>query len=165
MASNAPTPVEGAPARPRRTKRVLLIVLAVLLFLAVSGLLARFLSVENLERERDLELIQAEARGNVAAMVARLQGCSRSSACRAAVARVASDPRVRRPGGVKILNLESHTAYALTGATGETRVAWTVIGTLPVVQCIKVRRTGNFLSGVNVTLLALSPPIPNEGEC
>ena len=66
---------------------------------------------------------------------------------------------------MKILNLESPTAYSLTGATGRTRLAWTVLGTLPVVQCIEVRRTGNFLAGVNVRLLSLSAPIPNEGDC
>ncbi len=52
-----------------------------------------------------------------------------------------------------------------TGATGQTRVAWTVIGKLPVVQCVEVRRTGNFLTGITVTLLSLSAPIPNEADC
>ena len=66
---------------------------------------------------------------------------------------------------MKILQLESHTAYSLTGATGNTRVAWTVIGTLPVVQCVRVRRSGNFLTGIKVTLVGLSAPIPNEGGC
>jgi hypothetical protein len=40
-----------------------------------------------------------------------------------------------------------------------------VIGELPVVQCIGVRRTGNPLSGIEVALVSLSAPIPNEGDC
>ena len=64
-------------------------------------------------------------------------------ACAATVR--ASAVRLRRPGAVKILPIKSPTAYSLTGATGTTRVAWTVIGKLPVVQCVVVRRTGNAL--------------------
>ena len=65
----------------------------------------------------------------------------------------ASNPRLRRSGAVKLLQLESSTAYSPFGATGVTRVAWTVIGTLPVVQCVEVRRTGNLLTGIHVQLL------------
>ncbi len=149
----------------RRVRRVVLIALGVVLFLAISGELARFLTVENLERDDDLELIQAEARGDAAAMVAKLSGCADSSACVAAMRRLVSNPRLRRHGAVKILNLESPTAYSFNGATGRTRLAWTVIGTLPVVQCIEVHRSGNFISGINVSLVAISAPIANEGYC
>lgn len=151
--------------RPRRLKRIALILLGVVCFIAISGLLARFLTVENLERDKDLELVQAETRGDVQAMVGLLSGCRASAACVAQVRHIDANARVRRPGSVKILNLESNTAYSLDGATGKTRLAWTVIGTLPVVQCIEVRRTGNFFSGVNVSLLAISPPIANEADC
>jgi hypothetical protein len=34
-----------------------------------------------------------------------------------------------------------------------------------VVQCVQVRRSGNFLTGIHVHLLALSTPIDNEGQC
>ncbi len=66
---------------------------------------------------------------------------------------------------MKILQLDSKTAYSLFGATGKTRLAWTVIGKLPVVQCVDVRRTGNFLTGIDVKLIGLSAPIGNEGIC
>jgi len=135
------------------------------LFLALSGLLARFLSVENAERDDDLALIQAQARGDVGGMLDQLSGCRRRPSCVAEVRANTTNPRLRRSGAVKILQLESATAYSLTGATGKTRLAWTVIGQLPVVQCVEVRRTGNFLKGITVTLLALSAPIPNEGDC
>ncbi|MGA2320168.1 MAG: hypothetical protein ABSG95_05430 [Solirubrobacteraceae bacterium] len=139
--------------------------MAVVLFLAVSGLLARFLSAENVERDDDLALIQAQAKGDVKAMLSQLSGCSRSPSCVATVRANASSPRLRRAGALKILSLTSATAYSLTGATGKTRLAWTVIGTLPVVQCVLVRRRGNFFKGITVTLLGLSAPIPNEGDC
>jgi hypothetical protein len=159
---------EHLARRPRfrlTPKRVLLIVLGVIVFLAISLLLARWLQTENIERDDDLELIQAEARGNLNGMLDAIAGCRQRPACVASVKAVAADSRVHRPGSVKILQLESPTAYSLTGATGKTRFAWTVLGTLPVVQCIDVRRTGNFLSGVNVSLIGVSPPIENEADC
>jgi hypothetical protein len=156
----------GRPPRSSRTlKRIVIISLAVLLFLALSGLLARFLSVENTERDDDLALIEAQARGDVPGMLARLSGCGRRPACVATVRANAANPRLRRAGAVKILSLKSSTAYSPTGGSGETRLAWTVIGKLPVVQCIEVRRSGNVLKGVSVALLSLSAPIPNEADC
>jgi hypothetical protein len=134
-------------------------------FLAVSALLARFLSTENNERDAGLALIQAEARGDVAGMLARIGGCRRSPSCVALVRANASNPRLRRAGAVKILSLKSTTSYALTSASGKTRLAWTVIGKLPVVQCLQVRRSGNFLKGMKITILSLSAPIPNEADC
>jgi hypothetical protein len=145
--------------------RITLIAVGVILFLGISGLLARFLSVENVEREDDLALIQAESAGNVAGMLRQLSGCAQSPTCVATVRANAANPRLRRGAAVKILQLTSPTADSLTGATGRTRLAWTVIGKLPIVQCVLVKRSGNFLSGISVQLLALSAPIPNEGDC
>jgi hypothetical protein len=33
------------------------------------------------------------------------------------------------------------------------------------VQCVVVRRTGNVLQGLHVSLLSLSAPIGNEANC
>ncbi len=153
----------GGWTRRRRVR--VLIALGVVAFLAISVLLARFLQVENVERDADLALVQAQARGDVQGMLAKLSGCRQSPSCLATVKADAANPRLRRSGSVKILQLVSPTSYSLFGATGRTRLAWTVIGTLPVVQCVTVRRTGNFLSGVKVTLTALSAPIENEADC
>lgn len=154
----------GLSPRRRRVLRALLAV-SVIVVLAVGAVLARFLSVENAERADDVALIQAQARGSEAGMLDQLSGCRQSRACVASVKANASDPRLRRAGAVKILQLEASTAYAPFGATGETRLAWTVIGTLPVVQCVDVRRTGNLLSGIHVQLIGLSAPIGGEGVC
>jgi hypothetical protein len=137
----------------------------VLAFLLISGFLARFLSVENAERDAEEALIEAQARGDASGMLDRLSGCRSRPACVAAVRANVANPRLRRSGAVKILQLSSSTAYSLTGASGETRLAWTVIGKLPVVQCVGVRRTGNFFTGVSITLVSLGAPIPNEGDC
>ena len=146
-------------------KRIALIVAGLLLFLAISALLARFLSTENVEREDDLAVLQAQARGDVNGMLARLSGCRERPSCVATVRANASNPRLRRSGAVKILQLSSPTAYSLTGARGRTRLAWTVIGKLPVVQCVDVRRSGNALTGIKIELLSLSAPIDNEADC
>ncbi len=154
----------GLPARKRRLLRTLFAV-GVILVLIVSVLLARFLSAESVERNDDVALLQAEVGGDLAGMLNHLSGCRSSPSCLAVVKADASNPRLRRHGSVKILRLDSNSAYSLSATTGKTRVAWTVLGTLPVVQCVDVRRTGNFLSGIHVQLIGLSAPINNEGIC
>jgi hypothetical protein len=146
-----------------RGRRIVLVVVVVVLFLAISGLLARFLSAEGVERDDIFAVLQAQAAGNVQGMLDGQAGCRESSSC-VAITR-ANAKKLRRSGAVKILTLTSPTAHSLTGATGTTRVGWTVIGKLPVVQCVVVRRTGNFLKGITVTLVSISAPIPNEADC
>jgi hypothetical protein len=152
-----------APGR-RRGLRALLAA-GVILVLVVGVLLARFLSTENTERNDEAALIGAEARGDVAGMLALLSGCRQNATCVALVRANAGNPRLRRAGPVKILSLKSSTAYALSSSSGKTRIAWTVIGKLPVVQCVEVRRTGNFFRGITISLLSLSAPIPGEADC
>jgi hypothetical protein len=149
--------------RVPKAGRVALVGVGIALFLVISALLARFLSTENVERDDILGVLQAQARGDASAELALLQGCRERASCAATVR--ASASRLKRRGAVKILSIKSPTASAMTDATGTTRVAWTVIGKLPVVQCVEVRRTGNVLKGITVTLLSLSAPIPNEGDC
>jgi hypothetical protein len=148
---------------PRRRRRLPWVILAVVLFLVISGILARFLNVENAERSDILGVLQAQAAGDSQRVTRLLHGCQGQPSCSATVQ--ADAARLRRRGDVKILLLQSPTAYSLTGATGRTRVAWTVIGRPPVVQCVLVHRSGNALTGLSVTLLGLSPPISNTGTC
>jgi hypothetical protein len=144
----------------RRTK--LLIAVGVVLFLGVSLLLARYLSTENRERDAVYALLRDQARGDARAMLRRLDGCD--ARCRAAVESNAR--RLKRPGDVKILAYTSSTAYALAGASGPTRVAWTIVNRqLPVVQCVEVQRTGSVLTGRAINLRALSVPIDSTGSC
>jgi hypothetical protein len=163
--SRDPSLLRAGPRHGRRPplKRVALIAIGLLLFLAISGALARFLATENVERDDDLALIQAQAKGDAKGMLADLSGCRERPSCVALVR--ANAGRLRRAGAVKILSLKSSTAYSLTGSTGTTRLAWTVIGMQPVVQCIEVRRTGSVFEGITVSLRSISAPIGNEADC
>jgi hypothetical protein len=136
---------------------------AVALFIAISAELARFFSVEGVERDDQTALLRSQAAGDVNAMLNELSGCRERLSCVATVRANAS--RLRRAGEPKILSLKSPTAYSLTGASGRTRLAWTVIGKRPVVQCVDVRRTGNALTGIEIELRGLSAPIANSADC
>lgn len=171
--NGAPAGGEATSRRPRdwlreqrrlpRRRLVAVGSIALVVFLAFSALLARYLSTENVERSDVLALLRAEAAGDYNGMIARLSGCRAHPGCVAQATQNAT--RLRYPGSVKILTLSSQTAYTLTGASGKTRVAWTVIGRLPTVQCVSVSRSGNLLSGLSVTLTGLSGPIPGEADC
>jgi hypothetical protein len=144
----------------RRAK--LLIAVGVVLFLGISFALARYLTAENRERDAVYALLQDQARGDVRAMLRRLDGCD--ARCRAAAA--ANARLLARPGEVKILAYTSSTAYALRRETGPTRVAWTIVNRqLPVVQCVEVQRTGSVLTGMAINLRRLSVPIDRQGSC
>jgi hypothetical protein len=135
---------------------------ALVVFLAISLLLARYLTTENRERDAVYALLEHQARGDARAMLADLDGCD--ARCRAVVESNAR--RLKRSGQVKILAYQSSTSYALGGAEGPTRVAWTIINRqLPVVQCVEVQRTGNVLAGRGINLRRLSVPIDREGSC
>ena len=140
-----------------------IIVPAVIVFLAISLLLARWLSTEGAERDKVHSLLASQARGDAAGMLAQLRGCN-DAACRATVARDAQT--LKRRGAVKIVSYESGTSYALGSATGTTRVAWTSLQQgLVEVQCVTVRRAGSVLGGRSVTLLRISAPIDRQGSC
>lgn len=151
---------------PRKRRRLRNIAVAALVFVIVASIvLARFLQAENVERDADVAVLQAQTRGDVKGMLEKLSGCAEKPACVAQVRANAANARLRRNGEVKILLINSDTSYSPFGATGASRVAWTVVGKLPVVQCVQVERTGNFLTGIHVHLLSISAPIENEGVC
>jgi hypothetical protein len=130
---------------------------------AISLLLARWLTTENRERNAIHDLLVAQAAGDAHGMLDHLEDCD--AACQKVVGENAR--RLERPGDVKILLLQSGTSYALGSATGLTRVAWSTVedDSLPVVQCVEVPRGGNALTGRTVTLRSISAPIGNEASC
>jgi hypothetical protein len=143
--------------------RLAAIIVAVVVFVVIAALLARWLTVENGERDDVAQLLQAQARGDAAQMLDRLDGCAQDPRCAAAVR--ANAQALRSDGKLDIVAYDSSTAYSLGGASGPTRVVWTTPGRLPTVQCVAVRRTGNVLSGVSVSLTALSRPIGRTSAC
>ena len=142
-------------------RRTLAIVVAAVAFLAVSALLARWLTTDNAERDQVTRLLSAQLRGDPDAMLRELDGCT--GACAAQVR--ADAARLRRPGPLLIVAYDSGTAHALTGKSGPTRVVWKTPRTLTVVQCVGVERTGNALRGLSVHLRSLSPPRPRTAPC
>ena len=147
----------------RRRTYIVLGAVTVVLFLAVSALLARVFSADGAEGSAITSLIRAEAAGNAGGMVARLKGCRASTACQARVAQDAAD--LHRPGTVTILDDQPSTGFSLTSTLGTARVAWKVPSSLPIVQCVRVSRAGDALSGLRIELLEISVRIKTDGDC
>jgi len=146
----------------RRTY-IALIALAILAFLAVSAMLARVFSADGAERSAITGLVEAEARGDAAGMLRRMSGCNSETGCRA---RVQADAlALKRQGSVSILQIQPSTGFSLTGTVGYSRVAWKTGVSLPIVQCVWVRRAGNAVSGVRIELLSLTPRLKSDATC
>jgi hypothetical protein len=147
------------------SRRLRVFAIPIVIFLAVSFFLARYLTAESRERDEIHRLLVDQARGDAAAMIDRLDGCGKDPACVATQRRNAQ--RLKRPGEVKIVRLDSDTSYALGTADGTTRIVWTVLpgSGSTVVQCVEVRRGGTALAGRTVTLRRLSAPIGRESSC
>jgi hypothetical protein len=144
-------------AAPMRRVYIVSIAAGVILFLIVSGLLARVWSAESAERSAIAELLRDEARGDVGAAVQRINGCAADASCAARIA--AEVAALKHRGSVSVLQLLPSTGFALGGTLGTARVAWNVGGSLPIIQCVRVQRTGNVLSGLHVRLLAVTPKL------
>jgi hypothetical protein len=149
--------------RSRRRLYLAGIGIALLLFLAVSALLARAFSANGAERSAITTLVQAEARGDSEAVLRQIQDCRTTPSCRQRVAQNAA--ALRRPGTVSILQLQTSTDFSLTSTLGTARVAWRANGSLPIVQCLRVRRAGDVVSGLRVELLEISPRLKGDAVC
>lgn len=145
-----------------RTRLYLVIGFLVFVFLGISALLARGLTGAGTERSRVLDLLEVQARGDADAVLAALPACRAQPAC----AQVTRDrvAELKRPGDVQILTYDPSVRIALTRQTGVGRVAWRAGTSLPVVQCVRVRRDGP-LTGGDVELLSISAPIGGEESC
>lgn len=149
----------------RRRPRPLTLVLVAVAFLAVSLGLARYLSAESREREALLDVLTAQAAGDAPGMLAAMDpACRATPACAAEIRANARDQRIA--GDVKIINIQSQTAYVLGSSTGTSRVVWAVVDSgLPTVQCVEIRRRGNALAGRSISVLRVSAPIERESSC
>jgi hypothetical protein len=147
----------------RRRNMLLLVALGVVLFLAISVGLARVFGANGAEQSAITSLVKAEAAGNQNAMLARIQDCAQSPSCRARVAENATN--LRRPGAVTIIQLEPSTSFSLGGKVGTARVAWKAGSSLPIVQCVRVRRSGDVFAGLTVQLLEISAKIKGDSSC
>lgn len=146
-----------------RPAKITAIAFGVFVFLGISALLAKALGGAGAERAEVLTVLEAQARGDAGAVLARLDACRRQPVCvRLTRERV---KRLARPGEVEIVRYDPSVQVALTRQAGTARVVWRTSGErFPVVQCVKVRREGP-LSGGRTDLLALTDPIGLTGSC
>jgi hypothetical protein len=140
-----------------------LIALGIVLFLGVSALLARAFSAEGAERAAITSLVRAEARGDQAGVVSSLRGCGASAVCRARVTGEVAP--LRRGGPVAIIQIQPSAGFSLGSTLGTARVAWSAGHSLPIVQCVRVKRAGNAISGLHVELLAITPRLETDADC
>ena len=150
-------------ATMRRARIIALISVGVLLFLDISALLARAFSVFGAENSALTDLVKAEARGDRAAVISEIKGCRTNPACQARASEVTST--LRRPGSVQIIQINSSAGFSLGSTLGTARVAWLVGSSLPRVQCVRVRHTGNVLAGFQIELLKVSVRIRSNADC
>jgi hypothetical protein len=141
---------------------ILVILVAFLFFLAISAILARVFSVDGAERAALTALVQAEGRGDYEAMLHQMYRCT-SPACRDRIAYDAA--AYERPGRVQIAEINTSAGFALDSTIGTARIAWFASDPRPVVQCVRVRRAGNALTGFTIRLLQVSAKIKSSADC
>ena len=147
----------------RRRTIVSLIVAAAVVFLVLSALLARGLSVGGAEDSAITDVVKAEARGDAGAIVGLIDGCRATPACRARA--TINSEALKRSGTVSIIQIQPSAGFSLTSTLGTARVAWLVGSSLPRVQCVRVHRVGNLLQGFTVRLLRISVRIKSDHAC
>jgi len=147
----------------RRPLRILIVLVGLVLFLAISAALARVLNANGAEQSAIVSLLRAQARGDAAAMIARIDGCARRPACVADAHRTAT--RLRSPGPLTLVRLDASTSFSLGGHDGVARVVWKTPARTTVVQCVAVHRGGGVIGGLSIELRALSRPIGHEAAC
>jgi hypothetical protein len=146
-----------------RRAYLLAIAAGIVVFLVISALLARAFSASSAEQSAVTALVRAEARGDVDAVMDSILNCRGSAACQRRAASNAAG--LKHPGTVSILQFTPSTSFSIAGTEGTARVAWNVGGSLPITQCVRVRRTGNVLSGLHVQLLAVTPRLAADAVC
>lgn len=148
----------------RRKRLIALVIVAVVVFLAVSAVLARVWSGDGAEQSAVTTLVGEEARGDAAAMIATMYRCSTSPSCRARAD--ADAATLKRAGTVSVLQYQTSTGFSLSTTNGSGRVAWEIVGrTRPIVQCVRVRRAGNAISGIHIELLAITLRLKSGATC
>ena len=146
-----------------RRAYVVAIAVAIVLFLVISALLARVFSANSAEQSAITTLVKAEARGDTNAIIDAIAGCRTAPACRLRASENAA--ALRRPGTVSIIQIQPSTSFSIGPSSGIARVAWNAGGSLPIVQCVRVRRAGNVISGLRVELLEVSRRITSDAAC
>jgi hypothetical protein len=147
----------------RRRYVIVSIFVGLVLFVVISVLVARAVGVGDAQTAAITDLVKAEASGDTSRVIALIDGCQHSPACRTHATALTS--ALRRPGNISIIDLTPSVNVAVTGSTGTARVAWIAGSSLPRVQCVRVRNAGNLLSGFDIELLRVSVRQPSDASC
>ena len=133
------------------------------MFAAISVGLARELGASSAERNAAVAVVRDQARGDAAAVVRRIRGCRAHAGC---VARTrAQVARLRTPGQLRVVRYDGLGGVSLGGRSGVARIVWKAGARLPTVQCVRLRRVGDVVSGYHIRVLGLSAPIPRQSNC
>ena len=146
-----------------RRSYVLAIAVGIVLFLVISALLARAFSANSAEQSAITALIKAEASGDASRVLGEIVDCQTMPSCRQRA--IGNAAALKHAGAVSIAQLTPSTSFSIVGEEGTARVAWIVGGSKPVTQCVRVRRTGNVLTGLRVQLLAVTPGLAADANC
>jgi hypothetical protein len=146
-----------------RAGRIGLLAAAAAAFVVLSLVIARALTLGNAERDAVYRLVRAEAAGDQATVLSRVRGCAGDAACVGRVRRTIA--RVQHPGTAKLLRFDGPGGIALTGRSGPARVAWKVGTALPVVQCVRLRTTGDPVGGYTVRITGVDEPTALDEPC
>ena len=147
-----------------RPARILMILGIAIAFIAISLGVGRMLAASGAERSQLEQVIRAEAKGDSAGLAALLPACGAGTACRAQVDEVIA--KVGAPGQpLEILQIDGGTGSGAGSADGTARIAWHAGTRLPTVQCVKVHRSGDVISGFGIQIVSVSQPIAREGTC
>lgn len=147
----------------RRPLVIASIVAGLAIFLFLSALLARALSVGGAEDAALTDLVRAEASGRPAAVAALIDGCAPRPECRRQSTMLAA--ALAHPGRVSIIQIQPSAGFSLGPTAGTARVAWLVGGSLPRVQCVRVAHRGSVLTGFTVALERVSARIRSSANC
>jgi hypothetical protein len=148
----------------RRAKVLVIAGVVFVVFLLISAVLARIFSADSAQRAAITAVLHDQARGDTNAFISRVQGCDASAACRERAAY--NTTHLKAPGSISVLTLQTVSGGLLFGKTvGVSRVAWRIGSGLPIVQCFRVRRSGNPITGLHIELLDVSKRIPSESNC
>jgi hypothetical protein len=147
----------------RRRWTIVAIVAGVIVFLGIATLLTRAFNVGDAENAAITSLVQAEGRGDTAEVISLITGCEKNAACRARAA--ANTAALKHPGKVAIAEINPSSTFSITSTLGTARVAWVAGGSLPRVQCLRVRHAGSVLQGFTIQLLVVSRRIASDADC
>jgi hypothetical protein len=147
----------------RRRLIIALILFGVLVFLAIATVVTRAFNVGDAENAAITSLVQAEARGDTAGVIALITGCQANPACRARAA--ANTAALRHAGKVSIAEINPSSTFSISSTAGTARVAWVAGDSLPRVQCLRVRHAGSVIQGFTIRLLVVSRRIASDADC